>query len=327
MKVQILSSVAVALCLITGGLARAYDRPVKKPAIVLAAFGTTEPEALQAIFNLKGRVEKAFPDHDVCLAFTSNKVRSVWRERSGSQEFRLEHPEVPAEVFQVKSVLATLGDLQETGSGVVLVQSLHITDGEEYKDLAGLVGALAGIKTRQRSLSPFPWIGVGEPALGVGDGRDAYLARAAGALEPLWRRAEAEGRALVLMGHGNEHLNQEVFAKLESELRKRYGSEIYIGTVEAPPFPGDIAAELDKLAKKPAGVLLAPLMLVAGDHARNDMAGEEEDSWKNIFANAGYEVECVLTGLGSLNAWADIYVEHLRALESRVLAERKAKGE
>lgn len=306
--------------------ASAYDRPPRKPAIVLAAFGTTDVEAVHSIMNILDRVEKAFPDYDVHLAFTSNTIRGIWRERAGDAEFRKKNADIPETIYAVKNALSTLAAIQEDGARLVLVQSLHVTDGEEYEDLANLVAALENGKTMKRVLHPFPWIGVGEPALGVGDGPAKYLDRAAAALAPLVDEARNADAALVLMGHGNEHLKQEVFAKLEQVLRKRYGQQVYIGMVEAPPFAGDIVESIKGSANPPKRVLLAPLMIVAGDHARNDMAGDEDDSWVSIFKEHGFEVKTHLVGLGSNDSWADIYVEHLKALETAVL-EKKAGDE
>lgn len=310
----------------TQRFAGAYERPVKKPAIVLAAFGTTDEEAIQSILHIKERVEKAFPGYDVHLAFTSNIIRHIWHKRADDAEYRKENPEIPAEIYDIKNALTTLANIQEGGARLVLVQSLHVTDGEEYADLANLVKALSGYETMKPVLHPFPWIGVGDPALGVGDGVEKYLERAATALKPLVDEAKTTSSALVLMGHGNEHLNQEVFAKLEKLLRAKYGRHIYIGTVEAPPFPVDIVKELCETGDAPKSLLLAPLMVVAGDHAKNDMAGDEDDSWASIFKENGYTVNTHLTGLGSNDSWADIYVEHLKALEPKVL-EQKARDD
>jgi sirohydrochlorin cobaltochelatase len=305
--------------------APAYERPERKPAIVLAAFGTTDEEAVHSILNIKDRVETAFPEYDVSLAFTSNLIRSIWHERAGDGEYRKDNPEIPEEVYAVGSVLTALALAQEDGGRLVLVQSLHVTDGEEFTNLQNLVKMLFEYPISKRVRHPFPWIGVGEPALGIGDGQPKYLERAAAAIAPLARGARDSGAALVLMGHGNEHLEQNVFAKFEQVLRKRYGPHVYIGSVEAPPFAEEIVEAMAKAGDVPKKILLAPFMVVAGDHARNDMAGGEGDSWASVFRENGYEVETFLRGLGSNDNWADIYVEHLKALEPRVKAMRDAE--
>lgn len=296
--------------------------PQTKPAIVLAAFGTSDVEAVHSILHIVERVENAFPEYDVHLAFTSRIIRNIWRKRAGDSAFREANPGIPEKIHAVSGVLATLANIQEQGTRLILVQSLHLTDGEEYTDLATLVHTLAGYRTMNEARRPFPWLEVGEPALGLGDGNPGDLERAALALAPLARRASEADAALVLMGHGNENLTQQVFARLEDVLRQRHGRHIHLGTVEAGPFARDIVERIGKSGNPPKQILLAPLMVVAGDHARNDMAGDGEDSWANVFRANGFGVETHLVGLGSNDSWADIYVEHLKALEVCVLAQK-----
>jgi sirohydrochlorin cobaltochelatase len=317
---------SVALQLGTAGTAAAFERKSLKPAIVLAAFGTTEVEALKSILNIKSRVAAAFPDYDVHLAFTSNIIRDIWRGRAADPQFRKANPTIPAEIYDIKNAMTVLANIQEDGARLLLVQSLHVTDGEEYGDLAGLVKALDSYDTMKPVLKPFPWIGVGAPALGTGDGEAKYLDRAVTALAPLARAAQDANASLVLMGHGNEHLTQKAYSRLQAALRKAYGPNVYIGTVEAPPHAPEIVAAIQKVADAPTNVYMAPLMVVAGDHARNDMAGDEEDSWASIFKAAGFNVTCHLEGLGSNDSWADIYVEHLKLIEPVVQA-KKAKDD
>ena len=281
-----------------------------KPAIVLAAFGTTEPSALEAIINIKTKVEQAFPDHETRLAFTSRIIRRVWNRRATDDSFKKDHPEIPAEIYTVKSPLSTLALLGEDGPRPILVQSLHVTDGAEYRELAEVVSQLAGIKASAPARRPFPDLRLGPPALG--DGGERYLTRAARALNGLVRTAEAAGAALVLMGHGNEHLHQAVYGDLERKLRAAYRPDIFIGLVEGQPGLTEVLAGLDSLPTPPAKALMAPLMVVAGDHAKNDLAGDDDDSWASVFRARGLTVETRLQGLGSTDDWADIYLEHIR---------------
>lgn len=287
-----------------------------KPAIILAAFGTSDTRAVHSIVHILERVETAFPGYDVRLAFTSKTIRGIWRERASNAEFRGENPDIPECVYAAGDVAATLARIRERGVRSVLVQSLHVTDGEEYGNLVDLIG----------TLKPFLRIGLGAPALGVGDGQEQHLERAAVALAPLANKARESGSALVLMGHGNEHLHQGVFAKFEAALRKKYGAQVYIGTVGAPPFAKDIADSIAKTENPPKSVLLAPLMVVAGIHARNDMAGDGDASWAGVFRGNGFGVETHLVGLGSNDSWAGIHVEHLQAQLPAVGAKREDDG-
>ncbi|MDR1038380.1 MAG: sirohydrochlorin cobaltochelatase [Deltaproteobacteria bacterium] len=317
-----LALLAAASLVSTATDALAFERKPQKPAIVLAAFGTTEVEALEAILNIESRVKAAFPAYDVHLAFTSNIIRDVWHGRANDAAFKKANPKVPAELYTINNALTELAKIQEEGARLVLVQSLHVTDGEEYTDLAKLVDALDKYNTVKSVLKPFPWIGVGEPALGTGDGQPKYIDRAVQAIAPLAQQAKDAGSILVLMGHGNEHLTQQIYQKVEAALRKAYGPQIYLGTVESPPHAPEIIEAIRKDSSAPKSVLLAPFMIVAGDHARNDMAGDEPDSWASAFKAAGFEVTSHLQGLGSNNSWADIYVEHLKALEPVVKAKQ-----
>ena len=118
--------------------------------------------------------------------------------------------------------------------------------------------------------------------------------------------------AICFMGHGTEAESNAVYAKLQDKLTEAGYENYYIGTVEAEPSLDTVVAAINEKGtyKK---VILEPLMVVAGDHANNDMAGTEEDSWRTVIEGEGYEVECVIEGLGQIPAIQDIYVEHTQA--------------
>lgn len=261
--------------------------------IVLAAFGTSEPSAVSSLLSVRQRVADAFPGDAVSLAFTSPTVRNIWHGRAGDAGFKSAHPDIPPELYSVPDVSAAL---RATGSAAVVLQSLHITDGAEFTNLTAF--------TR-------PGVRIGAPALGIGDGEENCLRRAAVALAPLAARAAATNAALVLMAHGNKNLRQSVFQKLEQVLRARFHQSIRIGAVESPPPAPDIVGSVKTSSRT---VLLAPLMLTAGEHALRDMAGDCADSWLGRFRAAGFAVECHPEGLGSNPSWADIYVEHIKEL-------------
>lgn len=281
------------------------------PAIVLAAFGTTDEEAFEALTYVKNRVKMAFPEYETILALTSRFIRQAWKRRAGQTEYRRAHPGLAEEIYRPISPLSALAALQEDGPRRVLVQSLHITDGAEYRDLETMVTSLAGITALNPGGPPFPRLALGPPALG--DGSDGYLRRAAIALAGLAAEARGQKAALVLMGHGNELFQQTVFSDLEKTLRELYGPDIFLGLVEGVPGLPEIAAAIKK--RSPGrNLLLAPLMVVAGDHARNDLAGRDKDSWASVLTAQGHRVNTCLSGLGLNDSWADIYVEHLKQL-------------
>ena len=110
------------------------------------------------------------------------------------------------------------------------------------------------------------------------------------------------------MGHGTEAESNAVYAKMQTVLSEAGCEHYYVGTVEAEPSVDDVLAAVK--AGDYQAVVLRPLMVVAGDHANNDMAGDEEDSWKSVLTAAGYDVECVIEGLGQLPAVRELIVEH-----------------
>ena len=113
--------------------------------------------------------------------------------------------------------------------------------------------------------------------------------------------------AICFMGHGTEHESNAVYTKMQETFKNLGYENYYVGTVEATPSFQDVIDTV-KATGKYKKVVLRPLMVVAGDHANNDMAGEEEDSWKSLFVKEGFEVETVISGLGEIPAIQDIYV-------------------
>ena len=277
--------------------------PLPGPVIVLAAFGASDPAALKDLFHIKNRVAEACPGAETRLAFTSRLLRNLWRRRADQADFRAENQGLPGEIYAIRSPLSLLAEIQEAAPRPILVQSLHVAEGEEYTDLRNMIEALAGLKTIRPDQRPFPALALAPPALGNG-GPD-FLEPAARALQPLMDQAGRAGAALVLMGHGSRRLALGVYGGLEKRLRRDY-PPTYVGLVERGPE--DILAAL----AGPRPVFMAPLLTVAGEHARKDLAGPGEASWAGRFRAAGHEVEVHPEGLGALDAWADLYVEHLR---------------
>ncbi|MEA1967797.1 MAG: sirohydrochlorin cobaltochelatase [Thermodesulfobacteriota bacterium] len=286
-----------------------------KNAIILASFGTTVPEAVKAITNIQERVEKDFPDTEVRLTFTSNIIRSVWKKRQTQADQWIKKG-IPEKVLYVKGIIATFGDLQEAGYKNIVVQPTHVFHMEQYQDLKSYVDAMKSIKTIKSKWSPFDTIALGRPALGtIGSHYDYHedLARAVKIFSKDTKLAKKKNAVLVYMGHGNEHWSTGIYAELQKEMRKAYpGVMTFVGSVEGYPSLEDVAAGLNHLSLKNKRVLVKPLMIVAGDHATNDMAGSEEDSWKSVFEKNGFKVFPVLKGLGSDNDFADIFVDHIR---------------
>ena len=176
----------------------------------------------------------------------------------------------------------------------VIVQPTHVLNGIENDRMEAQLQAYRG---------RFAHIVAGSPLLTTQRDHKCAIECVAAELAP------TDGEALVLMGHGTEHFANSVYAALDQQF-KDYGYEnIFLGTVEAYPDFETLLKRVEKI--HPNRVLLAPFMIVAGDHALNDLAGGNRDSWKCRMEEAGYETECILTGLGEYEGIRRIFLDHV----------------
>lgn len=251
--------------------------------VVLAvSFGTSYDETREkTIGAVEKALQTAFPEYEVRRAFTSNIIKDILAERD----------------IMVDDVKEAMDRLVSDGVKDVIIQPLHVMNGFEYDD------AIEEITPYQDKFDSFK---VGQPLLIA----DEDYAAVADALVDDNASYAADDTALVFMGHGTEHASNATYAKLQSVLTEKGYENIFIGTVEAEPSLEDMIEMVKETSAKK--VVLLPLMVVAGDHATNDMAGDEEDSWKSEFTAAGFEVEAVLKGLGEYKAIQDIYVQHAK---------------
>ncbi len=281
-----------------------------KKAIVIACFGTTYPQALIDILDIEKSVKKAFPNWEVRLAFTSNIIRHIWHKRRGNPKYS----HIPKEIIDVKGPLATIADLQDEGYKIIIVQPTHLYAGEEFHDLCSYVDSLNHIKTIKPKYMPFKKLVVGRPIMGMPGPQHDYhkdLEALAKALKGDVEFARKNHAALVYMGHGNEFYSTGVYIELQEVMRKMYpDTKIFVGTVEGFPSLDDVIKGLVHWRVK--RVVLKPLMIVAGDHARNDMAGNSKDSWKNRIEAEGIEVIPVIKGLGENPHIREIIIQHIK---------------
>jgi sirohydrochlorin cobaltochelatase len=296
------------------GVAGVRAAGVEKKAVVLAVFGTSHESGLPGILNILTQVQKELPGIPVRLAFTSKIVRRIWQERRQDPAYSVQHPEVPGEILNVKGPLAAIADLQDEGYAYIVVQPTHISSGEEFADLAAYVQGLNSIKTVKKRNMPFKKILLGRPALGTHGIEHAYredIEQVAALLAPDVEVAQKTGRALVYFAHGNEHYSTGAYMEFEQVMRRRYpGTRIHVAMVEGFPDKERLFEELT--ADKTSKVLLKPFMTVAGDHAKNDMAGPEPDSLKSLLEARGINVAVSLVGLGESDAFAAIFARHAR---------------
>ncbi len=283
-----------------------------KTAILLASFGTTVPSGISALDSIARQVRKAYPGTEVRITFTSNMVRAVWKKRRTESQKWLDQG-IPAEILNVKNIIQSMGDLQEDGYRNIIVQPTHMFYMEQSYDLENYISALGSIKTLKTKWRPFDKIVMGRPALGMPGDKYSYRAdvdRVVKSLASDVEMARNAGAALLYMGHGNENWSTGIYAETEKKMRLAYPDvPVFIGVVEGTPALDDVLPALHRAKTKK--IVLKPFMITAGDHATNDMAGTDGDSWKSILSTEGYVVQPVLEGLGSNLAFAAVFVENI----------------
>jgi sirohydrochlorin cobaltochelatase len=191
-----------------------------------------------------------------------------------------------------------IAQMMDEGFTHVAVQSLHTIGGEEYHDLRRAVGAFKTMGGFQRIILGYPLLATQED-----------MQRTVAAILKNIPQDRKKSDAVVLMGHGTHHPSNAFYAALMFQLQL-IDPNIFVGTVEGYPEVDDIKDML--LKKKIKKAFLMPFMSVAGDHAKNDMAGDEDDSWKTILTNAGIECLPILKGTAEYDNFIDIWVSHIR---------------
>ncbi len=289
------------------------QQKANKVAIVIASFGTTVPNGIAAITNIQKTVKEAFPGIPVKITFTSNIIRSVWKKRQAEADKWLAQG-TPKDFLYIEGIIPTIGSLVEDGYKTIIVQPTHIYEMEQYMDLLSYVNALNSIRTIKKRWQPIDKIVVGRPAMGqFGDRYDYHedMKKALETLKPDVELARKRGAVLVYMAHGNEYMSTGIYCEAQKMMRQLYPDvQTFFGSVEGFPALADVVKSLKHARSKK--VVLKPFMIVAGDHATNDMAGDDADSWKNTIARQGFTVYPVLTGLGQNDAFAHLFVAHIK---------------
>ena len=276
----------LTICFCSLALASGHGekRPMKK-GILLVAFGSSMPEAQVSFENIDKKMKSAFPDVPIRWAYTSHIIRH----------------KLAKEGKQLDSVEIALAKMMDEEFTHVAVQSLHTIGGEEYHGLVRNVHAFGQMS------GGFDRIIVGYPLLGNEDD----LGRVVKAIIRHIPEEREKEDAVVLMGHGTHHPGNAFYAAMMYHFQ-RNDPNIFVGTVEGAPTIDDIQAMLMEKGIKKA--YLIPFMSVAGDHARNDMAGDEDDSWKSILTKAGIKCVPVLKGTAEYDDIVAVWVDHLRVV-------------
>lgn len=276
-------AISLTICLCVTAWAAGHGNPAsKKVGILLVAFGSSQSSAQVSFDNIDQAVKAAYPGVPVRWAFTSHIIR----KKLAQQGKHLDSPEM------------AMAKMMDEGFTHLAVQSLHTIGGEEYHDLRRTVGAF-------KTMGGFQSIILGYPLLATQED----MQHAVDAILKNIPQDRQKGDAVVLMGHGTEHPSNAFYAALMFQLQLK-DPNIFVGTVEGYPDVGDIKEML--LRKKIKKAYLMPFMSVAGDHAKNDMTGEGDDSWKSIFSNAGIQCLPILKGTAEYGNFIDIWISHIR---------------
>lgn len=271
--------------------------------ILVVSFGTSYNDSrIATIGEVEKSIQNAFPKYSVRRAFTSQIIIKHVLKRDGEK---------------IDNVTEALDRAVNNGVKKLIVQPTHLMHGAEYDEL---IAALDAYKDK------FALVEVAEPLLGEVGGSDeitnsdkkqvseavvADMAKVAGFKNRL--AAEKAGTAFVLMGHGTSHDAKISYTQMAAQMKDLGYSNVFIGTVEGEPEETAVENIIEEVHKSGfKKVIIRPLMLVAGDHATNDMAGDEDDSWKSLFNASGYfdGVDCQILGLGQIPAIQKIYVAH-----------------
>jgi len=253
--------------------------------LLVVSFGTSYNDSRRlTIGAIEDKLDDKFGDtYSVRRGFTSQIIIDHVKSRDD---------------IAIDNVKEALDRAVDNGVKNLVVQPTHLMNGIEYNELVDEIANYS---------DAFDSVSIGEPLLTSDDDFDKVIT----AITDATAEYDDGETAICFMGHGTEADSNEVYAKMQELLTEKGYDNYYVGTVEATPSLDDVLALVKAGDYK--RVVLRPLMIVAGDHANNDMAGDEDDSWKSAFEDAGYEVICVVNGLGELPAIQDIFVEHAQA--------------
>ena len=274
--------------------------------LLVVSFGTSFNDSrAEDIKGIEDALAEAFPDWSVRRAFTAQIIINHVQARDD------EH---------IDNMQQALDRAVANGVKNLVVQPTHLMHGAEYDEM---VEAIDAYKDK------FESVAIAEPMLGeVGDDATVINDDKAAVAQAITDEAVKEagydsmeaaaedGTAFVFMGHGTSHTANVTYDQMQTQMENLGFTNAFIGTVEGEPEDTACDVVIDKV--KDAGfkkVILRPLMVVAGDHANNDMAGDDDDSWKSMFEASGDfdEIDCQIEGLGRIDAVEQLYVAHTQA--------------
>ena len=272
--------------------------------LLVVSFGTSFNDSRVAdIKGIEDALQAAYPDWSVRRAFTAQIIINHIQARDGEK---------------IDNMTQALDRAVANGVKNLVVQPTHLMHGAEYDEMCE---AIEAYKDQFESVSiAEPMLGeVGSDATVINADKEAVAKAitAAAVSEAGFESLEAAkdaGTAFVFMGHGTAHVAKVTYSQMQAQMQNLGYENVFIGTVEGEPEETSAEAVIE--AVKAAGytnVVLRPLMVVAGDHANNDMAGSDDDSWKTMFEAAGFTVDCQIHGLGEIADVQALYVAHTKA--------------
>lgn len=272
--------------------------------LLVVSFGTSYNDSrVNDIKSIEDALQEAYPDWSVRRAFTAQIIINHIQARDGEK---------------IDNMTQALERAVANGVKNLVVQPTHLMHGAEYDEMCAAIDDYR---------DNFDSVSIAEPLLGE-VGSDASVinadkeavarAVAAAAVEASGfdslEAAKEAGAAFVLLGHGTAHVARVSYSQMSTQMQQLGYENVFIGTVEGEPEETACESVIEEV--RAAGyttVILRPLMVVAGDHANNDMAGSDDDSWKPMFEDAGLTVDCQIAGLGGIADIQALYIAHTQA--------------
>ena len=261
---------------------------MSKKAVLVVGFGTRYESALKAIENIEKHVREGFPDYDFFRVFTSDYIIKRLARDQGKE---------------IMNVEAAFTYLRDNGYEELVVQPTYINQGEEYTKIA------EDFSQKSRYFKSFK---IGKPLLST----EEDLEEIAGIIMRQLPEKLDKDQAFILMGHGSKKAPNTIYVKVQEVFQKLGYDQTYLATLDGEPGFGTILPKLTERVIKKA--YLMPFMVSAGDHAAVDMAGDGENSWKNLLKAAGIDPVPMIRGLGEIDEAAKMYVAHAKDGEELV---------
>lgn len=293
MKKIIALFLAVSTLLLFGACNETGEKTMGDPAkkaVLVVSFGTSynDTRAL-TIDAIEAAVADAYPEYEVRRAFTSQIIIDKLLERDG---------------LEINNVEEAMQQLIADGFGTLVVQPTHVINGYEFNEMTAEI---------EPFIDNFASVTYGTPLLTTTEGYLALVEAFKNQIAP----PLSEDTALLLMGHGTQHFANSAYAALDYMFKEQGMPNVFVGAVESYPDLDTVIPFLKTGNYRK--IILQPLMIVAGDHASNDMAGDEEDSWKTVLKAEGFEVECIMRGLGEFSSIHSLYIDQIaRAINASV---------